>query len=107
MPATDPEDAMSARDFFVVDEEHKARVQAEDVSWTGERSDAAGALSLAVGKEAAGKELGCADQLGKEETLLLFLVKHILPFLVIGLLLLLALAGDGASANDIPSPCRG
>ncbi|NHZ90086.1 hypothetical protein F2P45_13825 [Massilia sp. CCM 8733] len=94
---------MSARDFFVVDEERDAHAREAYAPWK-----AAAGNEAAEPSAAQGKGLTCADQFGKEHTMLQFLVKHISPFLIIALLVTVVVAtGDSASLSDIPAPCRG
>ncbi|NHZ96312.1 hypothetical protein [Massilia sp. CCM 8734] len=93
---------MSARDFFVVDEEQDAHAREAYAPWKAAAGNEAAELSAPQGKG-----LSYADQFGNEETTLQFLVKHILPLLIIALLVTVAMAtGDSASVSDIPTPCR-
>ncbi|NHZ66040.1 hypothetical protein [Massilia genomosp. 1] len=94
---------MSARDFFVVDEEQDAHAREGYAPWKAAAGNDAVELSAPESKE-----LAYAEQFGKKQTTLQFLVKHILPLLIIALLVTVAMAtGDSASVSDIPTPCRG
>lgn len=94
---------MSARDFFVVDEEQDAHARAAYAPWKAAAGNEAAELSAPQGKG-----LTYAGQFGEEETMLQFLVKHIFPFLIIALIVTVVVAtGDSASVSDIPTPCRG
>ncbi len=94
---------MSARDFFVVDEEQDARMREEYAPWKAAAGNEATELSAPESKG-----LAYVDQVDKDQTMLPFLVRHIWPFLIIALLVMVAMAtGDSASVSDIPTPCRG
>lgn len=93
---------MSARDIFVVDEEHDARVREEYAPWKAATGNDAAELSAPESKG-----LAYVDQVG-DQAMLPFLLRHIWPLLIIALLVMVAMAtGDSASVSDIPTPCRG
>lgn len=94
---------MSARDIFVVDEEQDARVREEYTPWKAAAGNDAAELSAPESKG-----LAYVDQVGEDQAMLPFLLRHIWPLLIIALLVMVAMAtGDSASVRDIPTPCRG
>lgn len=102
---------MSARDFFVTDEELEARlgvVQFLAPAPSKVVSDPAVLEALLQETERAYEQ-----QFGRKATMFPLLLKLVIPALVLGMVIAFSLAvntNDSASASEstsIPSPCRG
>jgi hypothetical protein len=107
--AAERENAMSARDLFVTDEELEARAREALAGWTDERNINAAEPGLPEETKP-----GYTGQFGEEETTRHFHLRRILPALFMGLVLVFAVATSGSGsgsaregASSIPSPCRG